>query len=72
MTAASTSSPDLLLKRLSENASKTPNKAAFTFIGSGLDGGRVQKSYTYSSLEVETSTLAERLVNEEGLKHGDR
>ena len=64
-------SPDLLLKRLSGNASKEPNKTLFSFIAPSSDGGRVQKSFTYIALEEETSALAQRLL-EEGLKQGDR
>jgi acyl-CoA synthetase (AMP-forming)/AMP-acid ligase II len=64
-------SPDLVLDRLAKNIDKDGSKTLFTFLGPGLDGGRVQKSYTYSAFAQETSNLAQRLL-ESGLKQGDR
>jgi acyl-CoA synthetase (AMP-forming)/AMP-acid ligase II len=65
------SSGDLLLDRFAKNVAKQPSKAIFSFIAPGLDGGRIQKSFTYDELAKETSALAQRLL-EAGLKKGDR
>ena len=62
---------ELLLDRFSTNVKKNPSKKIFSFIVPGLDGGRIQKSYTYNELAEETSLLAQRLL-EAGLKRGDR
>jgi acyl-CoA synthetase (AMP-forming)/AMP-acid ligase II len=70
MTSTS-SSPDLVLERFSENCSKYAAKTLFSFLSPGLDGGRIQKSYTYAAFETESSDLAQRLL-ESGLKRGDR
>lgn len=64
-------SSELVLERLAKNAGKYGSKNLFTFLGPGLDGGRVQKSYTYTAFTQETSNLAQRLL-ENGLKQGDR
>lgn len=63
--------PDLLLNRLTKNIAKDGSKKLFTFLGPGLNGGKVQKSYTYDSFNLETSNLAQRLL-ESGLRQGDR
>lgn len=62
---------DLLLDRLKGHTDQQPNKGVFSFLGSGLDGGRVQKAYTYSELAQETTALAHRLLAS-GLSPGDR
>jgi acyl-CoA synthetase (AMP-forming)/AMP-acid ligase II len=61
----------LLLDRLAQRATQQPSKKLFSFLGPGLDGGRLQKSYTYEELAQSTSALAQRLL-ESGLKRGDR
>ena len=66
-----TSQPDLLLDRFAKNCTKQPSKTLFSFISPGLDGGRIQNSYTYDELNNATSALAQRLIAE-GLKRGDR
>ena len=75
MTATATATaeelPVLLLDRLKENVKKTPKKVAFSFLSSGVDGGRVAKTLTYDELATETTALAVRLL-EAGLKRGDR
>jgi hypothetical protein len=68
---STTSSPDLLLDRLAQGVEKQPSKPVFSFVASGLEGGRVQKSLTYEALAKETSELAQRLL-EAGLTKGDR
>jgi acyl-CoA synthetase (AMP-forming)/AMP-acid ligase II len=65
------SSPDLLLDRLAQNASRSPNKTAVTFLSSGPNGGKVERTLTYSELAKETTSLASRLL-ESGLSKGDR
>lgn len=64
--------PQLLLDRFYQNATKNPQKTAFSFVASGVDGGRIVKSLTYKELVVETSALATRLIHDAGLKRGDR
>ena len=71
MTDDLSASPDLVLDRLAQNVSKYSSKKLFSFLGSGADGGKVQKSFTYESFSSETSKLAQRL-HESGLKRGDR
>ena len=71
MTVDLSASPDLVLDRLAQNVSKYSSKKLFSFLGSGPDGGKVQKSFTYESFSSETSKLAQRL-HESGLKRGDR
>lgn len=72
MTSTSTGrSNDLLLDRLASHVANQPSKKLFSFLGPGLEGGRIQKSYTYAELEQETSEVALRLL-ESGLKSGDR
>jgi acyl-CoA synthetase (AMP-forming)/AMP-acid ligase II len=63
--------PDLLLERLAKNVAKAPKKTLLSFISPGLNGGKIQKSFTYEELEQETSDLAQRLL-ESGLAKGDR
>ena len=62
---------DTLLGRLQQHVSAQPQKKLFSFIAPGLEGGRIEKSYTYAEFDVETSELAQRLL-EAGLKRGDR
>ena len=62
---------DLLLDRFAKNAARHPSKKVFSYIAPGLDGGRLQKSYTYADLSKETDALGQRLL-EAGLKSGDR
>ena len=66
-----TTTPDYLLDRLSQHVSQQPSKKLFSFIGPGLDGGRIQKSFTYSELAKETTEVAQRLLAA-GLTKGDR
>ena len=70
MTASNTAN-DFLLDRLSQHATQQPDKKLFSFIGPGLDGGRIQKSYSYAELAKETTEVAQRLLAA-GLKKGDR
>lgn len=62
---------DLLLDRLANNASITPNKTAFSFLSSGVNGGSISASVTYQELQQQTSDLAQRLLKL-GLTPGDR
>ncbi len=62
---------DFLLDRLSKHAKEQPNNKVFSFIGPGIDGGRIQKSYTYNEIAKETSVVAQLLLAS-GLKAGDR
>jgi acyl-CoA synthetase (AMP-forming)/AMP-acid ligase II len=65
----------LLLDRLEENEGKDDaddSKKAFSFLGSGLDGGRITKSCTYRELGERTTSLAKYLLTCTGLKKGDR
>jgi acyl-CoA synthetase (AMP-forming)/AMP-acid ligase II len=62
----------LLLDRLKENEEKDPSKKAFSFVGSGLDGGRIVNSCTYRELRGKTTSLAKYLLTCTGLKKGDR
>jgi acyl-CoA synthetase (AMP-forming)/AMP-acid ligase II len=64
-------SSDFLLDRLSRYTKEQPDKKVFSFIGPGIDGGRIQKGYTYNEIAIETSQLAQRLLLS-GLKAGDR
>jgi len=64
-------SDDFLLDRLSRHAKEQPDKKVFSFIGPGIDGGRIQKDYTYNEIAIETSRLAQHLLMS-GLKPGDR
>jgi hypothetical protein len=77
-TKSNTTSPvencTLLLDRLEENEGKDDraSKKAFSFLGSGLDGGRITKSCTYRELGERTTSLAKYLLTCTGLKKGDR
>lgn len=62
---------ELLLDRLKGHVGGQPDKKLFSFIGSGLDGGRIQKAYTYAQLADETTALAQRILAA-GLSPGDR
>eukprot|EP00980_Cylindrotheca_fusiformis_P003161 scaffold721_cov131-Cylindrotheca_fusiformis.AAC.51 len=64
-------SPELVLDRLNKNVEKNGSKTLFTFLSPGLDGGSLQKSYTYAAFALETSNLAQRLL-ESGMNQGDR
>lgn len=66
-----TVTPDLFLTRFATNVSKNGGKELFSFLGPGLDGGRIQKSHTYESFDRETSNLARHLLGS-GLRQGDR
>ena len=72
--AATTTSPkaQLLLERLREHEAKDPSKTAFSFVASGLDGGRITKSCTYQELQDQTTALAKYLLSCTDLKKGDR
>lgn len=69
--AVANMSNDFLLDRLSIHAKEQPDKKVFSFIGPGIDGGRIQKSYTYNELATETSRVAHVLLSS-GLAAGDR
>jgi hypothetical protein len=69
--AVANMSNDFLLDRLSIHAKEQPDKKVFSFIGPGIDGGRIQKSYTYNELAKETSRVAHVLLSS-GLAAGDR
>ena len=62
---------DLLLARLSKNASQYPSKKVIHFLSPGKNGGQVDRDMTYEQVEAETSALAGYLL-EKGLKKGDR
>ena len=64
-------SNDFLLDRLAHHALAKPNKIVFSFLSPGLDGGKVQKRFTYYELAQATGHVAEQLV-QRGLKRGDR
>ena len=63
--------PDLLLDRLSQNVDKEPKKILFSYISSGPNGGKIEKTFTYQELNQESSDLGQRLL-EAGLAKGDR
>ena len=67
-----TTTNELLLERLERNASKDPNKQAFAFLASGLDGGRIVQSCSYRELQQQTTSLAKYLLTCTDLKRGDR
>ena len=62
--------PPTLLQRLAEHANATPKKKALTYVGSGKDGGVVDKEYTYQEVVNETDQLALYFL-QKGLKKGD-
>jgi acyl-coenzyme A synthetase/AMP-(fatty) acid ligase len=62
---------DLLLDRLSQNASKYSSKKAIHFLSPGKNGGKVEREMTYEQVESETTALACMLL-EKGIKKGDR
>ena len=64
-------SNDFLLDRLAHHAREQPNKIVFSFLSPGLDGGKVQKTFTYNELSQTTSHVTEQLV-QRGLMRGDR
>lgn len=49
---------DLLLNRLEQNAVTYASKKAVTFLGSGPDGGKVERSLTYKELMNEVNSVA--------------
>ena len=59
-----------LLQRLTEHAKATPKKKALTYVGSGQNGGVVEKEYTYLDVMKETDQLTMHLL-QKGLKKGD-
>ncbi len=61
---------DSLLKRLEKNVAKSPDKDALTFLGSGPNGGVIEKKLTYADIEKCTNDLALNLLSS-GLKKGD-
>eukprot|EP00536_Pseudo-nitzschia_multiseries_P014630 jgi/Psemu1/262284/estExt_Genewise1Plus.C_7430001 len=67
-----TTPPTLLLQRLESNETRDPSKTAFSFLASGLDGGRILKSSTYRELQEQTTSLAKYLLTCTGLQKGDR
>lgn len=69
--STSTSLPDLLLTRLKKNVKTYPEKNAVTFLSNGSDGGKVEKQFTYKTLEKEVNNVAQRLVDA-GIRKGDR
>lgn len=71
MASSDNSSPDLFLDRFTKNVAKDGSKKLFTFLGPGLDGGKIQKAFTYDSFNLETSNLSQHLI-ESGLRQGDR
>jgi len=62
---------DFLLDRLSRHAKEQPNKTVYSFVGPGIDGGTIQKVYTYKELAIETTRIGQLLLAS-GLKAGDR
>lgn len=62
--------PPTMLERLAEHAKATPTKKALTYLGSGPDGGVVDKEYTYQDVVKETDQLALYFL-QKGLKKGD-
>ena len=82
MTAGTTNSTDpaSLLDRLASHAQSSPDKTVFTFLGSGPNGGKVERTLTYRQLADETDRVASSLVGPAatstniggvGLKKGD-
>ena len=80
MTAGTTNftDPASLLDRLASHAQSSPDKTAFTFLGSGPNGGKVERTLTYRQLADETDRVASSLVGTAatntggvGLKKGD-
>ena len=60
-----------LLGRLKENVETRGDKTAVTFLEPGVNGGKVQKSFTYAELWAETSKVA-LTIKDQGLKKGDK
>ena len=61
----------MLLDRLASNTAATGSKTAITYLGSGPNGGKVERKVTYAELEQKTIGLAHKLLRS-GLKQGDR
>jgi len=61
---------DSLLERLEKNTIQSPNKEALLFLESGVNGGTIQKKFTYQDVWDETEILAENLLAQ-GIKQGD-
>lgn len=62
---------EFLLDRLRKHAEQQPDKNVMSFVAPGVDGGKIQRSYTYKVLDDETNSVARRLL-QLGLKPGDR
>ena len=54
----------LLIQRLSENATKRPNKLALSFLRSGSNGGVVEKEMKYQDVMNQTQHWQQILVYE--------
>ena len=61
---------DSLLKRITKNAENFGNREALAFLGSGANGGVVEKTFSYDGIASETDELALNLLSS-GLKKGD-
>ena len=78
--SSSSSTPDMLLQRLSENVQKQPSKILFSYIvpgstggGSGSTfGGKISRQLTYEQVDNETTQLGQQLLVDYGLSKGDR
>ena len=75
----SSSTPDLLLQRLSENVRKQPSKILFSYIvpgsgggGNSTFGGKISRQFTYEQVDNETTQLGQQLLVDYGLSKGDR
>lgn len=62
---------DLLLDRLSKNATTYSSKKAIHFLSPGKNGGKVERELTYDQVQAETTAMASLLLDK-GLKQGDR
>eukprot|EP00563_Minutocellus_polymorphus_P004895 CAMPEP_0181045032 /NCGR_PEP_ID=MMETSP1070-20121207/13587_1 /TAXON_ID=265543 /ORGANISM="Minutocellus polymorphus, Strain NH13" /LENGTH=834 /DNA_ID=CAMNT_0023123525 /DNA_START=136 /DNA_END=2636 /DNA_ORIENTATION=- len=51
-----------LLERLASHAQTCPDKTAFTFLGNGPNGGKVERTLTYRQLADETDRVAAALT----------
>lgn len=74
--ATEATDPKSLLERLAGHVQTCPDKIAFTFLGSGPNGGKVERTLTYRHLADETDRVASSLVAAAatggvGLKKGD-
>jgi len=69
-TSESFSNPSIL-DRLASHTQQTPDKLAFTFLGNGPNGGKLEKSLTYRQLSEETDRIASVLDATENLGRGE-